>query len=211
MIIGLSKKGFHMLRNSVNTSIFDNLPTIKYQPISEPGRKSDKVRLGPMVVPFYLFILLYQRTPTPEEFFRQYQLCYDRDLYNLESGSKAKEEDIRPRVYRAYPSLIRDIHFWAIASEDSRFDDVKYSTEMDYHHGVDLIIKKAGFEFAVTLHRASESAANWAKGKVVVGRFKAIINIVLDNPDRVGDFDLYTKQSLDYLAAAIDLEIGKKE
>lgn len=209
MNIGLSKKGFYLLRPPITEQLFDSLKDIPYKPISDPGRLSDREKLNPIVLPFYLFALLYQRLPTPEEFFKQYQICYQRDAYKLGSVGETTDEVIKARLYRAYPSLIRDIHFYTLCSGDDRFDDVKYSTEVD-KEGVDLIVSKGGKRFAVRLHNNSEAASNWAKTKEITGDFAAVIDIVLDNPNRVGDFNLYTKQSLDYLAAAMDVAIGKK-
>lgn len=209
MNIGLSKKGFYLLRTPVTEQLFDSLKDIAYKPISDPDRLSDREKLNPIVLPFYLFTFLYQRLPTPEEFFKQYQICYQRDAYKLGSIGEVPDEMIRARLYRAYPSLIRDIHFYFMCSEDDRFDDVKYSTEVD-KQGVDLIVSKGGKRFAVRLHNNSEAASNWAKTKEVTGSFKAVIDIALNEPSRVGAFNLYTKQSLDYLAAAMDLEIGEK-
>lgn len=202
MDIGLTKKGFYLLRPPITEQLFESLKDIPYKPISDPGRLSDRERLNPIVTPFYLFALLYQRLPTPEEFFKQYQICYARDVYKLGSVGEATEEVIKARLYRAYPSLIRDIHFYTLCSNDPRFDDVKYSTEVD-KQGVDLIVSRGGKRFAVRLHNNSEAASNWAKTKEIAGDFVAVIDIVLDNPNRVGDFNLYTTQSLDYLAAAM--------
>lgn len=209
MNIGLSSKGFYLLRSPITAQLFESLSDIAYKPINDPGRLSDREKLNPIVDPFYLFVLLYQRLPTPEEFFKQYQLCYARDVYKLGSVSEANEEVIKVRLYRAYPSLIRDIHFYCLCSNDPRFDDVKYSTEVD-KQGVDLIVSKGGKRFAVRLHNNSEAASNWAKTKEIVGHFAAVIDIVLSIPNRIGCFDLYTTHSLDYLAAAIELEIGEK-
>ena len=209
MNIGLSKKGFYLLRTPVTEQLFDSLKDIAYKPISDPGRLSDRERLNPIVLPFYLFALLYQRLPTPEEFFKQYQICYQRDAYQLGSVGEVDDEVIKARLYRAYPSLIRDIHFYTLCSSDDRFDDVKYSTEVD-KQGVDLIVLRNGCQFAVRLHNNSEAARNWAKTKEVAGSFKAVIDISLNEPSRVGAFNLYTKQSLDYLAAAMDVAIGEK-
>jgi hypothetical protein len=204
MDIGLSKKGIYLLRPPITYQLFEGLKDIAYKPISDPGRLSDREKLNPIVLPFYLFIILYLRLPTPEEFYKQYKLCYQRDVYKLGSVSDATEEVIKARLYRAYPSLIRDIHFYTLCSSDPRFDEVKYSTEVD-KQGVDLIVSRGGKRFAVRLHNNSEAANNWAKTKEVAGSFSAVIDIVLDNPNKIGDFNLYTEQSLDYLAAAMDV------
>lgn len=209
MNIGISNKGFYLLRSPITPQLFESLKDIAYKPINDPGRLSDRERLNPIVLPFYLFVLLYQRIPTPEEFFKQYQICYQRDAYKLGSVGEVPEEVIKARLYRAYPSLIRDIHFYYLCSNDSRFDEVKYSTEVD-KQGVDLIVSKGGKRFAVRLHNNSEAASNWAKTKEIVGNFTAVIDVALGIPNRVGCFDLYTTHSLDYLAAAIELEIGQK-
>jgi len=209
MNIGITTKGFYLLRDPITSQLFDNLKDIAYKPIHDPGRLSDREKLNPIVLPFYLFVLLYQRLPTPEEFFKQYQICYQRDAYKLGSVSDASEEVIKARLYRAYPSLIRDIHFYYLCSSDSRFDEVKYSIEVD-KQGVDLIVSRVGKRFAVRLHNNSEAASNWAKTKEVNGDFSAVIDIVLDTPNRIGCFNLYTEQSLDYLAAAMDVAIGEK-
>ena len=204
MNIGITNKGFYLLRPPITEQLFESLKDIAYKPINDPGRLSDRERLNPIVTPFYLFIILHQRLPSPEELFRQYQLCYARDIYKLGSVSEAEDDVIKARLYRAYPSLIRDIHFYFLCSNDPRFNEVKYSTEVDIQ-GVDLIVSRGGKRFAVRLHNNSEAASNWAKTKEVAGDFSAVIDIVLDNPNRIGCFNLYTEQSLDYLAAAIDI------
>jgi hypothetical protein len=49
---------------------------------------------------------------------------------------------IRARSFRAYTSLVRDVHFGTLIREDSYFDGVFYNEILDTEYGIDLVVLK---------------------------------------------------------------------
>lgn len=88
---------------------------------------------------FYDYIVKKQTIPNQKDSF-DYYLWYNQDFFtklnrpDLESGIKA-------RAFRAYPSLVRDIHFNKYIEEQLGTKcQIIYNTRLDIEEGIDLMI-----------------------------------------------------------------------
>lgn len=98
------------------------------------------IKLPMFVDAFYAFILEKGKIPSQEESYNFY-IQYNKDFFqnlnrdDLMSGIKA-------RVYRTYPSLVRDVYFNKYIEERLNSKcSVIYSTKLDIAEGIDLMIK----------------------------------------------------------------------
>lgn len=97
------------------------------------------IRLPMFVDPFYQYIIKYQSIPSQEEFYEQYILS------NKVFFEKLNRPDLRSgimaRVFRTYPSLVRDIHFSKFIEEKLNGKcQIIYNTKLDTEEGIDLMI-----------------------------------------------------------------------
>lgn len=97
------------------------------------------IKLPMFVDSFYAYVLEKQCIPTQKEALGHY-LLYNGDFFtdlnrpDLESG-------IMARAFRAYPSLIRDIHFNKYIEERlGTRCQIIYNTRLDVEEGIDLMI-----------------------------------------------------------------------
>ena len=69
------------------------------------------------------------------------------------TGSKNKEieEQIKSRVFRAYYSLVRDVHLGLKCLESEFFEQVVYDFDLDQQYGIDILVKHKGRYFALSL------------------------------------------------------------
>ena len=103
-------------------------------------------------------------------------------------------EGIRARALRAYPSLIRDVHFYLLCQESKLFDKVVYSLEKDIK-GVDLEITQEGVCYSVSLFVQTNRSLHYKKMKYSRHDYseRNEICVALDFQKclKAGDFFLY--------------------
>ena len=122
--------------------------------LSFPQDRRQDVEWGmkfPMfVLSFYSYIMKNNSIPNQQSFFDYYKT---KNSAWFQSANLTTEqlEGIKARVYRSYPSLVRDIHFSLLTKESAAFDMVYYNETVDIERGIDLIIKKNASLFAANL------------------------------------------------------------
>lgn len=109
------------------------------------------------VTTFYLFVVTYQRIPTQEEFYRCYKFINKR-FFDKEKLSDDKEYALKARTFRAYPSLVRDLHFNKLVSEQITNYSALYNSVLDIDEGIDLLLHKDNGVFAVNLYTQTNRA-----------------------------------------------------
>lgn len=132
------------------------------------GRRDDsgveKMELPIFLDSFYGFCTANQRIPSQRQFF----LSYLSDNPKLKQVYDEAGTDFRwslsGRLYRAYFSLVRDIHMALLLRELGSFE-VVYNTTADSLYKIDIIIRKNELEFGFNLFIDTERSYNWRKVK----------------------------------------------
>jgi hypothetical protein len=106
---------------------------------------------------FYDYIINSQTLISQTSFFQKYYYTYINKFVNFK---KYDIECLRGRLYRAYPSLVRDLHFNLVAKElfgDKAF----YSLSLDQEYKIDSLLllenKKIGFELFINTQNSLHS------------------------------------------------------
>lgn len=100
------------------------------------------------------------------------------------------------RIFRVYPSLVRDLHFLMYLKERHGIENVLYNPELDAAIGIDVLLKDKGKVFGIKLLIESERSEKYKnlKDKFRQQSYENIEFIVipkqLDN-NKFGDFFLY--------------------
>ena len=125
-----SKKIEDQIKNYKLSFIQLRVPEIEYQ-----------IKVPIFVHPFYFLVLSEDRIPTQEEFWKEY--CNkNKDFLNKLKLTDQQKMGLKARVFRTYPSLVRDIHFGSTIRETDDFDDVFYNETLDVEYGIDLVVSK---------------------------------------------------------------------
>jgi len=161
--------------------------------------------MPPFVISFYEAFADLGKPPTEDEFFDRYvkdnfSFCC---LFNLEA--------LKARALRAYPSFLRDYHFYLMCIEDGFFDDVKYCLEDDMD-GIDLKVTKDNVEFNIMLFCDTKKANQYREKKLF--RHEEIPNSIdlplkMNKRKFVGDYWLY--ESVSDLTSIVILRLHKKK
>jgi hypothetical protein len=114
------------------------------------------IRLPMFVDAFYAYILEKGTIPSQEESYNFY-IQYNNDFF-LNLNRPDLMSGIKARVYRTYPSLVRDVYFNKYIEERLKSKcSVIYSTKLDIVEGIDLMIrvddKNYGFCFFTETRR----------------------------------------------------------
>jgi hypothetical protein len=116
--------------------------------------KSDKMewKMKPPIFlySFYSFLLNFNRIPTQEEFWSNYQ-HRAKEWIDENELTKADIRALKARAYRAYPSLVRDVHFSKLLEESERFELVYYNENLDVLKGIDIVVQKGGKLYSIML------------------------------------------------------------
>ena len=174
----------------------------------------EKAFLPPLVTVFYNYVFLNNALPTEAELMASYlEACFDRysatqllpkkDYMPAERSVPLplSEAGVRARMLRAYPSLIRDFHFFLLCRESRLFEEVKYSVKTDYFRGYDLVVKYGGRYFFVKLYVATQRGEyykNAKQGRRVYGNQANIIELTIDlnKKQKKGHFCLYDQDDV---------------
>ena len=100
---------------------------------------------------FYKFIYNNKKLPSQDEFYNYY-LANNNSWFKSNSLTDVVLTGLKARIYRTYPSLIRDLHFSKVLSE--KFSDylVIYNTNLDVIEGIDLLVIANNKNIAINLY-----------------------------------------------------------
>lgn len=190
-----------ILNNPISAKDVEN--TILHIPYKGQGLQKDekveKAKLPSIAEAFYQYVFMFG-VPTPEELITAYvkKHFHQKDaLVELRTNSETYTLDgIKARVFRTYPSLIRDFHFYLLCYESKAFDKVYYSLESDFKQGIDVRVTKNGVHYAVALFVQTKRSKEFKQKKY--GRHQALtmqeVCIEINPFDRtnyIGDYALY--------------------
>lgn len=158
---------------------------------------------------FYSYILKTNKIPTQEEYWFNYM--YEEHEFYDKLLSDEQMLGLKARVYRSYPSLVRDIHFAKTLKEISMFDDVYYNTELDTKYGIDIVVLKDNKLLGINLFTNTENSINARLKKKY--RTKNSINFnCIDVPidfkgsKICGSFFLYSEREIEKIIKCLNTE-----
>lgn len=166
----------------------------------------------PFALSFYNFVFDNYCLPSEGEFIDSYVANYFTSLnetqYLFKPLSKEytlDKESVHARILRTYPSLIRDLHFYLMCVESKLFENVNYSLKRDYFEGVDILIKRDGVEYSISLMVKTERSTHFKIRKYSRHDYSDLHEIVLEidltNCKKVSNFFLYPESVLQKMLA----------
>lgn len=133
-----------------------------------PQTRNQAVEWGikfPMFVDaFYDYVIRYKSIPIQQSFFAHY-LLFNKTFFDDNKFQPEIVEGLKARIYRTYPSLIRDLYFNKYVKENLSDSSVIYNTILDVKEGIDLMIEKNNSFYAVNLFTDTKRAYHARKIK----------------------------------------------
>ena len=178
-----------------------NFPTLRLKQV-EFGYKFPS-----FIKAFYQYVNIKQRVPNQKEFWEYY-------MAPLISNSDILKDDqtrlgLKARVYRTYPSLVRDLHFAKFLKAVIKPNaTIQYNLALDQNHGIDVLLlwQKSYFAINLYVHTARAFEAREHK-EYRHKRFDNVEYIELpvqfDHAKVVGDFFLYGPNQIDDLRSIL--------
>ena len=123
--------------------------------------RNQKVEWGisfPMfLTPFYKHVYLKNNVLTQSGFF-DYYISENKSFFELNNFSSEIMEGLKARIYRTYPSLVRDLHFSLFVKENLKEALIIYNRKLDVNEGIDLLIKYSEILYAINLFTDTKNA-----------------------------------------------------
>lgn len=173
----------------------------------------ENAQLPPIVQTFYS---LYAEgiIPSAETLFKYYIktnfIEIDDNLVQLNNTSSVfKKHGIKARLFRTYPSIIRDFHFYMLCFYSQKFQSVSYSVDKDYIGGIDLSIKYKGVGFSIALLVDTPRSNSFKKKKAYRHSNTPVHEICVrinpfESKFRVGNYTLYSEYHLNLMIAEME-------
>lgn len=99
-----------------------------------------EISLPKFVTPFYNFIKEFNTIPDQSVYWLNYKI-ENESFFNENQFDKETLNAIQARIYRTYPSLVRDIHFSLLLKK--KMDcKVIYNEKLDIEEGIDILLIK---------------------------------------------------------------------
>jgi hypothetical protein len=140
--------------NYIQLSSNDICGIIEKYELSFPQIKNERVEwriaFPVFLTPFYKYIYYYKKILKQNEYY-EYYLSENESFFNVNKFEIEIIEGLRARIYRTYPSLIRDLHFGLFVKENFAEAEVIYNRKLDIEEGIDLIIKYNSNLYAINL------------------------------------------------------------
>lgn len=147
-------KDYDDLSNQINLSSNEIFNIIQRYQLNFIQVRDKTVEWGmrlPMFVPsFYDFILTHSNIPTQLEYFENY-LSLNSDFFKNNNYNEEILNAIKARLFRTYPSLVRDIHFAKYLSEHFTNSTIIYNQKLDIEEGIDLMVINNNKNYAINL------------------------------------------------------------
>ena len=170
--------------------------------LAEKNHEIEWKTMPPMFIySFYNFIAKHNRIPTQTEFWNFY--CHE-NKNNFTDKVKNSLRSLQARAFRAYPSFVRDVHFYYILVESEMFDRVFYHPEVDVKYGIDFVVRYKDKNFGVNCYIETPRSQQGRKKKQFRhSKVKKLIHIDLPvhfkGSKKCGQFYLYSQRELTQL------------
>ncbi|AIQ37209.1 hypothetical protein R50345_22760 [Paenibacillus sp. FSL R5-0345] len=151
------------LTNGVDISAHGIETAVSVVPPKFINLQDKAVELAPdfpnMMYTLWGFICANRRFPSQTEYTLHFLSIHASVLSSLD------ESAIKARLLRAFPSLIREIHFYALVKESGFFQEVNYSAKLDVEDGTDLSVRCGGYEYGVSCYVQTERSLEYRRRK----------------------------------------------
>lgn len=168
-----------------------------------------KMKLPPFLDAFYNFYFFNNCLPGQQELWDYYMQLNQNFFKELNDATKIPS--IQARVFRTYPSLVRDLHFGAYINQQWKEVKVIYNRKLDVEMGIDLLLVHPKKMIAVLLFvQTVRSLVGTKKKQLRHWRFSNVeyieLPIRLNDCYKSGDFFLYREKQLLQLKALVNLK-----
>ncbi|MFW6009109.1 MAG: hypothetical protein ACOCP8_07590 [archaeon] len=157
----------------------------------------NKMRFPYFVNEFYNFIDEHKKIPMQCELYSFYKNKHRDIIDKLKDGQLP---GLKARIYRAYPSYIRDLHFAKLLRKKTCFEKVIYNLELDVKDGIDILIKHNNKKYAINLYVKTDRSKYYRKKKNNRHKEHNFINIDLpigfEDSYKLGEFYLYSYRDI---------------
>lgn len=183
-------------------TIEDQIAPMKLTFFVQKDNEIEWKTMPPMFIDsFYKFVAHYNRIPPQTEFWNFY--CHE-NKDNFTDKLKKSLRALQARAFRAYPSFVRDIHFYYVLAESNLFDRVFYHPEVDVKYGIDFVVRHKEKNFGVNCYiDTPRSHQGREKKQFRHGKPKNLILIDLPvnfkGSKKCGQFYLYSQRELTQL------------
>ena len=162
-----------------------------------------KIKFPSFVLSFYGHIFRKNKIPTQEEFF-EYYVEKNKDWFDKQDFDESIMVGLKARLFRTYPSLMRDIHFSKYVYEKLETEAVVYNHDLDVKCGIDLLITNNGEHYGLCLYTDTEIARSVRAKKISKSQKLQNVNYLevpvdFSGSNSVGDFFLYGNRELDLI------------
>jgi len=166
-----------------------------------------KIKFPIFLDSFYRYIYTEKRLPNQNEFWEKY-LKYNRKFFKQYNFDEKIMVGLKARIFRAYPSLVRDIHFICFVKEKIQ-GDVIYNRKLDTYDGIDMLIDYKNKLFGVSLFTNTPRSVSTRKKKNEIHlKYENVtyidLPVDLKNNNLCGDFYLYGENEYDKLISELD-------
>ncbi len=162
------KQDYPNLLGSITISCNDIEQAIKNYPLSFSETRNETVEWGmefPMfLTPFYKYVYQTNKLLKQEEFWKYY-LSENKEFFSTNNFSQTILDGLKARVYRTYPSLVRDIHFATFLKKEFTESEIIYNRKLDVEEGIDVLIVYADRYWGINLYTNTKRAHQGRKKK----------------------------------------------
>lgn len=181
--------------------------------------RNEKVEWGlklPMFVPsFYKFIKTKKLVPSQNDYWLFY-VSENKDYLTDLKLTREEKIGVRARVFRTYPSLVRDLHFGLQMKENNIFRSVFYNEILDIEYGVDLVVENInGILLGLNLFTKTKAAEHARivkefRPKKPIDFACCEIPIIFKGSKKCGDFFLYSDREINFITEKINTYLEGK-
>lgn len=166
-----------------------------YLPTKEPTNEYVEGANIPYMNWIFINLLIDRgRLPTPTDFFTEYLSVYWDTPIVEDLMAKGYKSQLRGRLFRTYPSLLRDIHF-GMSLQQLGFGEVVYNSKLDGKLGIDLLIIHGGVKFALHLYVGTQNSKQHREHKLKENYdvdCSIELPLQLDSAETIGDIKVYS-------------------
>ena len=172
------------------------------------GKTEWRLKLPVFTRSFHKYIKAKNSVPSQNDYWIFYT-CENKEYLSGLNLSQEEKTGVKARVFRAYPSLVRDFHFGLYIKEKNIFKTVFYNEILDIEYGIDLVVENAAGEktglIFFTKTKAAEHARNVKKlrPKKKAGFVCHEIPIDFCGSKVCGDFFLYSEREINTIMEKI--------
>jgi hypothetical protein len=159
------------------------------------------------LTPFYKFVYLNNNVLNQNDFY-EYYLSENKKYFDENIFEAEILEGLRARIFRTYPSLVRDLHFSLFVSENIKEALIVYNRKLDVEEGIDLLIKLKDKLYAINLF-TDTTRAHFGREKKLLRHtpFNNVQYVELPvnfkGSVKCGDFFLYGETELNQIKKTI--------